>query len=252
MKLFSVSILKIEQHTERLLFLSVEKPSNFTFEPGQFVRLGVNGSPGEEPLMRPYSIASAPCENQLDFYIAIVADGEVSKQFLDKKVGDTLYLDSQTYGLMDPQRLLPGKELLCIGTGTGVSAFLSIVKSNPWTRFENITVIHCCRHSQDLSVTEKFLHASQAIGKQEQFRFISDVTQPRQEDKMVELNKRIPQAIDQGDFDNLNISLNPESTRVLLCGNPNFVTETKKLLKSLGFTTPRGKQLGTLLTENFW
>ena len=251
-----VKIKAIEKHSDRLLFLSVEKPLCLKFTPGQFVRIGLAlRSPvqsDEDILARPYSVASAPEANQLDFYIARVTEGELSGQFFDLTVGDTIYVDDEAYGLMNPQRLQPHGHLVCMGTGTGVSAFLSILKSNPWVRFEKVTVIHCARYAADLTVTHRFQEAAMDLQQEHNFQFIRLTTRETDENSQGELQGRLTETIQNGKLQEFGIELNPEKSRIILCGNPDFVSSMKKLLKMKGFTAPRGEKFGTLISENFW
>ena len=167
MSIHAVTITELEHHNDRVMFFSVTKPEGFHFQPGQFVRCGValvsDPKNEEDFLMRPYSIASHPQENRISFYVARVLDGALTPKLFDLKVGDTLYLDDTAYGLMLPSRLETGGTLICFASGTGLSAFLSIVKDNPWKRFDNVVVVHCARCAKDITLTAAF---SQAVHEQ--------------------------------------------------------------------------------------
>ncbi len=251
-----VSVLSVEKHNDRLLYLTLEKPANLSFESGQFIRIGLalkdNPQTEDDFLVRPYSIASRKESPKLEFYIARVINGELSGQLFDLKEGDTVWVDEQAYGFMLPERLKAGGHLICFGTGTGVSGFLSVIRANAWKRFDRVTVIHCARTADDLTVTDKFMEAAQHQDQLDHFRFIRVTTQETNADKMGEVNERIPTAIEKGTLEALGVALNPDEARVMLCGNPQFVTTMKKVLKDKGFTAPRGETLGTLVSENFW
>ena len=256
MALHAVTITQLAHHTERVMFFSVTKPSGFTFQPGQFVRCGIaltdNPQKEEDFLLRPYSIASHPDENQISFYVARVLDGALSPKLFEKKVGDILYLDDTAYGLMLPSRLEKGATLMCFASGTGLSAFLSIIKDNPWKQFDNVVVVHCGRSGDDITLTDAFNKAVKEQGREVNFRFIAATTRENDPSKCGEINKRIPQAITEGDFEKMGFTLTPQWVRAMICGNPGFVDSMKKVLKDRGFTAPRGDKLGTYVAENFW
>ena len=145
MTIHAVTITELSHHNDRVMFFSVTKPEGFTYRSGQFVRCGIalkeNPQAEDDFLMRPYSLASHPGENKLSFYVARVLDGALSPKLFELKVGDTVYVDDTAYGLMLPERLEKGGTLFCFASGTGLSAFLSIVKNNPWERFDNVTIM---------------------------------------------------------------------------------------------------------------
>ena len=256
MALHTVTITEMSRHNERVMFFSVTKPAGFTFKPGQFVRCGVALTPDpqkeEDFLMRPYSIASHHDEDKISFYIARVLDGALTPKLFEKKVGDALYLDDTAYGLMLPERLEKGGTLFCFASGTGLSAFLSVVKDNPWKRFDNVVVVHCARCGDDISLTEAFTEAVRKQNREVNFRFIAATTRESDPCKCGEITQRIPEAIERGEFEKMGFTFTPEWVRAMICGNPGFVDSMKKVLKARGFTAPRGEKLGTYVAENFW
>ena len=53
-KLLSVKVIKREDITNDLLKIWIKKPDEYTFKPGQYCTIGING------IERAYSIVSAP------------------------------------------------------------------------------------------------------------------------------------------------------------------------------------------------
>ena len=47
-------------------------------------------------------------------------------------------------------------------------------------------------------------------------------------------------------------ALDPETTRVMLCGNPAMLADARKLLGERGFKTGRRGIPGNLAVENYW
>ncbi len=256
MAIQAVTITELSLHSDRVMFFSVTKPQGFHYQPGQFVRCGIalkeDPQSEEDFLLRPYSIASHPSENKISFYVARVIDGALSPKLFEKKAGDTLYLDDTAYGLMLPERLQEGGTLMCFASGTGLSAFLSIVKDNPWRRFDNVVVVHCGRCGDDITLTDAFMEAVSKQNREVNFRFIVATTREDNPQKCGEITKRVPQAITDGEFEKMGFTLTPQWVRAMICGNPGFVDSMKKVLKERGFTAPRGQKLGTYVAENFW
>lgn len=251
-----VKIESIQRHNERLIFLTVEKPAGFRYKPGQFVRLGIalkdNPASEEDFLVRPYSLASHPDEPVLSFYIARVLDGALTPKLFEKAPGETLYVDDTAYGMMLPERLQEGGTLMCFASGSGLSAFLSVVKDNPWKRFDNVVIVHCARMAADISLTPLFMQAVKAQHREVNFRFIAATTREPDPAKQGEITKRVPDAIREGDFTAMGFDFSPKWIRAMICGNPGFVDAVKAALKEKGFSAARGAKPGTYVAENFW
>ncbi len=68
-----------------------------------------------------------------------------------------------------------------------------------------------------------------------------------------ELSGRIPALIESGALEaKAGCLLTPESSRLLLCGNPDFIRETRALMKARGIVSPRLGKPGQLLVESLW
>lgn len=65
---------------------------------------------------------------------------------------------------------------------------------------------------------------------------------------------RLGLAVDSAEpvFRAYSIAGSPESARLLLCGNPDFVRETRALMKARGIVSPRLGKPGQLLVESLW
>jgi ferredoxin--NADP+ reductase len=109
------------------------------FEPGQYVSLGIPGSPGglgshraPGPLaMREYSVYSGAGDDFLEVLIREIPGGLVSGALRDCRPGDPLLLDGP-YGLFvtDPAQRSTGRYLF-VGTGTGIAPFHCFVRTFP-------------------------------------------------------------------------------------------------------------------------
>jgi ferredoxin--NADP+ reductase len=67
------------------------------------------------------------------------------------------------------------------------------------------------------------------------------------------LTQRIPALIDTGELErHVNLPLDRDRSRVMICGNPEMVTETRKCLTSRGLATSRRGIPGQLAVENYW
>src|SRR5690606_20366078 len=87
--------------------------------PGQSVKVGLGG------IRRSYSLVSAPHEPVLEFFIELVAGGQMSDRLRQLKPGDRLSLGAPKGGLrVDPAF----QHHLMIATVTGINPFIAILR----------------------------------------------------------------------------------------------------------------------------
>ncbi len=121
-------ITYIKQWTDHLFSFRITRNEAFKFIPGQFARLGVNGSEEGKMVWRPYSIVSADYDEELEFYSIVVPDGEFTQKLKDLKIGDKIYVDKTNYGLLTTDRFENGKNLWFLSTGTGLAPGNNTIK----------------------------------------------------------------------------------------------------------------------------
>ena len=69
-KLLQTKIVKREDISDLMIKIWVTKPPEYSFKPGQYCTLGVNG------IERAYSIASSPDENFIELFVELVEEDE--------------------------------------------------------------------------------------------------------------------------------------------------------------------------------
>ena len=74
----TIKLLSRRKAAPTLFVLEFERPADYSFRAGQFARLGMELEPGAAPVIRGYSIASAPEAPTLEFFITAVKDGKLS------------------------------------------------------------------------------------------------------------------------------------------------------------------------------
>lgn len=246
-----VHLTEIRHWTSKLFSFRTTRPADFRFETGQFARLGLSSQEGPS-LWRPYSMVSAPYEEALEFYSIRVPEGAFTTRLAQLQVGDDLLLDPTAYGFLVPGRLESGPQLWLLATGTGLAPFLSLIRDpGVWQRFPQIFLVHSVRYGAELNYRELLadLSAHPLVGDYATgFRYQPVVTR---ETTPGALHQRIPALLADGSLEQaLGAPLAPDQARVMLCGNPAMVEETRQLLAQRGFATGRRGQPGTLAVEN--
>ena len=250
-----VSVRLLEKRTwrEGLVSLRIEKPEGFSFEPGRFVRLGLDVTDGQY-VARAYSMVSLPEDPFIEFFIVEVKNGLLSPRLCALNAGQSLFIEPELWGSLLPSRLPAGENLWCLTTGTGLAPFLSILRDeHAWLKWHTIVLVHSVRLSEDLAYTgiiEKIATDS-SLGGANGHKLIYVPVVTREATQF--LSRRIPDLIENGELeDNCGVRLDPESSRVMLCGNPNMILSVRSILKPLGFKAPRRNEPGNLLAENLW
>ncbi len=147
----------------------------FSFIPGQFVMLTVDVPSQEKPLKRAYSVASSPQKNHMDITIKQEHKGIVSTYMVTEvKKGDVFILKGPygAFALHDEQ----AKEIVCIGAGSGVTPFRSMVHHIKEKNLNiNTLLFFSAKTEQDIIFRQDFEQSEQEM---DNFSYIVTLTQP--------------------------------------------------------------------------
>lgn len=247
------TLLYVQSLTPSLFTLRTTRDPGFRFTAGQFVRLGVTKADGST-VWRAYSLVSSPFDEHLDFFSIVVPDGEFTSELSRLQVGDTLMVERQATGFLTLNRFVDGRDLWMLGTGTGVAPFLSILQDfEVWEKFERVILVYSAREAKELA----YQALIKALGEREylaeyahKFTYVPIVTRERHPGA---LNGRITTLIENGELERAaGVELTPEHSRVLICGNPQMVDDTRQLLKQRGMNLSLSRRPGQVAVENYW
>jgi ferredoxin--NADP+ reductase len=248
--------------TEKLFSLTVTRPSGFKFIPGQFARLGLAldpVAPDTPNEWRAYSMVSAPNQNALEFYSVVVPEGKFSPPLAQLRVGDALWINNSVFGFLTLDAFADGEDLWLIATGTGLSAYLSMLRDpSTFKRFKRIVLVHGVRAAFELAYREELIALMQQYPGQ--LTYLPVTTQePLIQHLSPSLSPaglapaRLTTLLRTGEFEQrAGVSLDPVQARIMLCGNPAMVTEMRGLLSERGFAAGRRGVAGNLAVENYW
>lgn len=236
------------------------------FTPGQFATLGViqpetpeqaakRRRPGPKLLRRAYSIASSPkVKDYIEFYIALVEEGQLTPKLWQLHEGDRLFMDTKIKGHFTMEDVPDGKDLIMVSTGTGLAPFLSMVdtyRDQPG-RWNKLVFIHGVRYASDLGYRDKL---EKLAAEDDSIFYIPAVTREPEDSDYDGPRGRCQTVLTQPILDELGggAKLHPDHAHVFLCGNPAMIDQCEVELTQLGFTVKDRKNPdGNVHFERYW
>ena len=246
-------LLEVQTLTPNLFTLRTSRDPGFRFTAGQFARLGVR-KPSGCIVWRAYSMVSAPHDEFLDFFSIVVPDGEFTSELSRLEVGDELLVDKQAFGFLTLDRFPDGRDLWLLATGTGIAPFLSILQDfEAWQRFERIILVYSVREARELAYQQLIAELPQRDyleGLGSKLLYLPVVTR---EQIRGALHGRITTLIENGELERAaDLQLTPEHSRIMLCGNPQMIEDTRAVLKARDLNLAMTRRPGQVAVENYW
>ena len=247
------TLLEVNPLTPSLFTLRTTRDRGFRFRAGQFTKLGVTKADGST-VWRAYSVVSSPYDEFLEFFSIVVPGGEFTSELSRLKVGDTLMVERQAYGYLTLDRFIDGRDLWLLATGTGVAPFLSILQDfEVWEKFERIVLVYSAREARELAYQDLIADLGQREYLAEHAHKLTYVPIVTREQVPGALNGRITTLIESGELERAaGVELSPEHSRVMLCGNPQMIDDTRKLLKERNLQLSLTRRPGQVAVENYW
>jgi ferredoxin--NADP+ reductase len=246
------TVVNRQEWAPGLFTITVATDEVASFEPGQFLQLGVfqDGHDGDPDALinRPYSVAS-PHGTQLEFFIVTVPEGELTPRLEKLQEGSTLQVSKKAAGSFTLKKAPDAKHLWLVATGTGLAPYIAMLRTDePWERFEKIVVVHGVRHASDFAYTEEL--KKYEAEKPEQFRAVQTLTR---EDSDIALRGRIPDLVASGQLEEATgCQLSAEESVVYLCGNPAMLDSMEEVLAERQMKKHRSKSPGHIVLERYW
>ncbi len=214
-------------HVERVgasvRILRIGRPAGFGFEAGQYLKLGVAGSP-----RRSLSLASAPDDPDLELCVELVPGGRVTPTLFGLGVGDRVELSDAATGSLRLAR--SARTHLLVGTVTGIAPLRSLLRAalaNGST--DEFVVLHGASSADELPYAAELAELARSDGR---VQYLPTVSRPGEvrnrrwqgETGRVEaLAERIARGLD------------PRTTGVCATGNSSMVANVRTLLGGRGF-----------------
>ena len=227
------------------------------FKAGQFLHLALPKNPGDDleadeskRINRPYSVAS-PHGNELEFFIVLVPEGELTPKLWALQPGDSLEVSDRAAGRFTLEKSPNANNLWLVATGTGLAPYIAMLRTaEPWEQYQNIVVVHGVRHEADLAYTEELNGYHEKYPGR--FRLVQSLTRERSDNRDV-LHGRIPRLFENCEIETeTGIDCTSDDSTVLLCGNPAMLDSMEDVLGRRDMKKHRSRNPGHIVLERYW
>ena len=244
------NVISVRHWTDRLFSFRTTRSPTLRFRSGQFVMMGLETE--GRPLLRAYSLASAPYEDALEFFSIKVPDGPLTSRLQHLNEGDSVLVGRKPTGTLVTDNLKPGRNLFLLATGTGLAPYLSLVKDpETYERFERVIVVHGVRFRADLAYSDylsKDLAQDELIGElaAAQLSYYPTVTR-----EPALHNGRISTLLDNGRL-HADLGLpcfDAAADRFMMCGSPAMIADLRAVLQGRGLEEGNTGEPGDFVIE---
>lgn len=244
------TVLDVRFWTDRLFSFRTSRSPSFRYESGMFTMIGL---PVEgRPLVRAYSIASPAYSDELEFLSIVVENGPLTSRLRHIKEGDEILVGGKPTGTLLLGNLLPGRNLYLLATGTGLAAYLGLIRDpEVYQRFERVILVHGVRHVAELAFREFLqdeLQNDPLVGEEAatQFLYVPTVTR----EPFIREGRITTLLTNNGLETSLGLPpIDRENDRFMICGGQEMLHELSEFLETRGFQEGSNAAPGDFVVE---
>lgn len=258
--IFNATIIGRLEVSSKVIVFRIKPDFNIPdFEAGQYMAVGVCGCEGDDNsaciagrcheseeeqkkslIKRTYSAATPSFNKEyLEFCIGLVPGGKFTSRVWKLREGSRVFAMPKLVGSCTLREVPPEAALVMIATGTGISPFISMLRSESvWLPQRPVTLIQGARYRKELAYREDLLAFAAA---HKNFLYFPSASREETED--------VPRGYVQDFINSGKVDLDGKNVHVFLCGNPNMVEEMQELLEGRGFKVHSKDSPGNIHTE---
>jgi len=233
-KFYSARIVKRRDISSDLWVIRADPGGEFPFVPGQYATLGVMAH--EKHHERAYSIASAPHEKFLEFFIELVPQGVVTPKLYPYQVGDQITLRKTAKGRFKLETTSGRTNHLMLATVTGVAPFVSFVRSlyregegNTSAGDNHLFLIDGASRSQELGYREELAHIAADVPW---LTYVPTISRPWEDNSWKGETGRLDELVRKYSD---SWGLTADNTVPYVCGHPSMIDNVKGVLRRRGW-----------------
>jgi ferredoxin--NADP+ reductase len=213
-----------------LWIVRLRPEERISFVPGQYVAVGL---PGPERLIeRPYSVASSPREDELEFFLELVPGGHLSPHLYDVPVGGRVSVRRAAKGLFVFDEASGHAHHFMVATVTGVAPFVSMLREAVARHDQGahrIALLHAASISRELGYCDEL---SEYARRYPWFTYIPTLSRPWLDPTWAGERGRAEDVV-RKHTDTLGFTAG--ATTAYACGNPEMIEKVKDLFERAGF-----------------
>ena len=227
-KLAEAKVLERKDYTPELWVIWIEKPEGFSFKPGQYCTIGLEG------IERAYSIVSAPHEESVELFVELVPlpDGVLTPKLYDLEVGGGVTIRPRAKGLFTFNPDFTNH--LLVATVTGIVPYMSYIRDYLHNDLEG----HHFYVLQGASYLDEFVYEEElrrlVSEHPDVISYVPTVSRPDEGQNAQwtgetgRVNAIVERYVEE-------FGLAPEDTLVYACGHPAMIEDVKARMKPRGF-----------------
>lgn len=240
-------VTQVKQWTDGLFSLVVNAPID-PFTAGQFAKLALEFD--GERVQRAYSYVNAPDDVNLEFYLVTVPEGKLSPRLSQLQPGSDVMVTKEAAGFFVLDEVPDCDTLWMLATGTAIGPYLSILQQGAGLeRFNNLVLVHAARFARDLSYLPLMQQLQQRYNGKLRIQTVVS-----REEAPGSLTGRVPALIEDGRLEAaIGLTIDAETSHVMLCGNPQMVRDTQQTLKDhRQMRKHLRRKPGHITSEHYW
>jgi ferredoxin/flavodoxin---NADP+ reductase len=235
-KFLPARIVDRREVAEDLFVLRVAPGGPFTYLAGQYATLGVEVE--GKRIERAYSLCSSPYEEELEFFVERVAEGELTPLLYSMDQGAPLLLRRFAKGRFTLDLKSGRKNHLLVATVTGVAPYVSYLRTvyQDWKKGGTpVPGEHRLYCVQGASRSREFGYRDELekyAGEAPWLKYVPTVSRPWEDLEWTGEKGRVDDLIRK--YADL-WGLRPEETTAYLCGHPSMVETGRGILQRAGW-----------------
>jgi ferredoxin--NADP+ reductase len=240
-KFYRATVVECKEFAPDLWAARLASGGPFTFTPGQYATLGVEGP--ARLVERAYSIVSSPYEEQLEFFFELVPHGELTPLIHTLKPGDQLSMRKSPKGRFVLDLGRGPRNHLLVSTVTGVAPFVSYVrtlhrdwKQGKFPEGHKLYLLNGASRSWEFGYYDE---VSKVAAEVPWLTYVATVSRPWEDNGWQGEHGRVDDLIRK--YTDL-WGLSAETTTAYLCGHPHMIENSKGILQRVGFTKENLKE----------
>jgi ferredoxin--NADP+ reductase len=231
----TVTLVERREMTEDLMVIKLEVSEKLDFKPGQYCTLGMG------KIERAYSIVSAPYEKNLEIFVELVPEGELTPKMWALKLGDKMSVRPRAKGIFTRDKKMHHHFML--STVTGVAPSISMVRQYLYEGKDDGNVFYImygASYVDELTYDEEFIALAEK--HPDVVKFVPTISRPT-EDRNNAWTGVIGRVNAIAEEYLAKFDLPKGDTKVYACGHPGMIEEMKEKLSPQGWN---------FIEERFW